>query len=66
MKISEMIDLLIYYKKEFGDINVAKCGSFIGSETIDSAFVYENQLVLIDSEQESYLSKFIKGDLNVL
>ena len=66
MKASEMIDCLIYFKKEYGDIEVAKCSSFIGSDIIDSAFVYEDKLIFIDSKKESHLLKLVKDDCNVL
>lgn len=66
MKISNMIDKLIYFKKEYGDIDVTKCSSFMGSDIIDAAFVYEDKLILINSEKESHLLKFIQDDNNVL
>lgn len=66
MKISELIDVLIYYKKEYGDIDVKKCSSFIGSDNIDTAFMYEDNLVLVDSEKESHLSRFTRSEDNVL
>ena len=66
MKISKMIDLLIYFKKEYGDIEIAKCSSFVGSDIIDSAFVHEDKLIFINSDKESYLLKFVKDDIDVL
>lgn len=61
MKISEMIDLLIYFKREYGDIDIYKNSSFIGSDAIDSMTVYEDKLILFNSDKEFYLLKF-KGE----
>lgn len=38
----------------------------MGSDIIDAAFVYEDKLILINSEKESHLLKFIQDDNNVL
>ena len=61
MKISKMIDALIFFKKTHGDIEVAKNSSFIGSDIIDSMIVYDDKLILFNTEKEFYLSK-LKGE----
>lgn len=61
MKISEVIDALIFFKKNYGNIEVVKSSSFIGSDVIDSMVVYDDKLVLFNSDKEFYLSK-LKGE----
>ena len=63
MKISELINLLIFFKKEHGDIEVKKIGNFIGSDTINTGFVFEDNLILADSEKEKYLTRLM-GEYN--
>lgn len=58
MKISEVIDSLVSFKREYGNIDVCKNGSFIGSDIIDSIIVYDNKLILFNSDKEFYLLKF--------
>lgn len=55
MKISKIIDLLIAYKKEYGDIEVYKNNSFTGSDLIDSMIFYEDKLILFNSDKEYYM-----------
>ena len=63
MKISELINLLIFFKKEYGDIEVKKIGNFIGSDTINTGFVFEDNLILVDSDKEKYLTRLM-GEYN--
>lgn len=58
MKINELIDSLVFFKREYGNIDVYKNGSFIGSDIIDSIIVYDNKLILFNSDKEFYLLKF--------
>lgn len=57
MKISDVISSLVRFKKEYGDVEVCKSGSFIGSDIIDSMIMYEDKLVLFNSDKEFYLLK---------
>lgn len=50
--------MLVTTKRDYGDIEVSFSGSYTGSDIIDEAIVYNDRVVLINSNKQSYLLKF--------